>query len=574
MTKRAIIVLFFALILPVRTLAVEVRAFVDRTQIPVGESISLTVTIGGGQGVVDTSPIRDFKVVSRGSNSSIQIINGKTSQELSYNYTLIPLRNGKLVIPPLPVESGGKRYMTREISVNVSKTPPNPKRSRDVFIEGRVSKTEPYLGEQIIYSFRVYYAVRVNNLQFTPPDFTGFTTEKIEDKHFQTTLNGNHYNITERTIVLIPENTGPRTIEPAMLELDILSQGRSGNTPFDSIFNDPFFGRRNYVHKTFQTDRISVNVKPLPAYQGDVPFSGLVGDFDIRAELEKTDISVGESATLSVAVGGTGNVMDAKEPVIPIPDHFKTYKDAAEEDIHLGQEGYSGTKTFRVALVPLEAGKYDLEPVRIAFFDAPKGQYIIKETAPFHLNVKASENQENLEVYSSPEAPPASLKKKVEFTGRDILSVKEDLDAVSDHSLLPPLRFLLFMIIPVIVFVITSITLTLTKKKNDTKSVMMQRAQAALKKAETASGEAFSTWLYKSLVSAILAQAETNGVSLTYSEAENLLYRSGYPEETARKAAELLEKIELTKYSGVDTDPEYYQNLLTETRLFIRSLSA
>lgn len=45
--------------------AATVRAVVDRNQVTVGESISLQVTIEGGDGDVDLSGITDFKTVSQ-----------------------------------------------------------------------------------------------------------------------------------------------------------------------------------------------------------------------------------------------------------------------------------------------------------------------------------------------------------------------------------------------------------------------------------------------------------------------------------------------------------------------------
>ena len=126
--------------------AVEIEAHVDRTHITINESLNLTVTIGSAKGSVDIFPIKDFRVVSKGTSSSIQIINSRVSKKISYNYMLIPLKEGRLAVPPLSVESDGKTYKTREITIFVSKEPQYDQDAGDVFVRAHISEQTPYEG--------------------------------------------------------------------------------------------------------------------------------------------------------------------------------------------------------------------------------------------------------------------------------------------------------------------------------------------------------------------------------------------------------------------------------------------
>ena len=124
--------------------AVSVQASVDRTVLAPGESLILQVSVSGGKGEVDTDGIDDFKVVSRGSRTSVQVVNGQISEEKAYTFTLIPVREGRLTIPPLPVHSGGDTYHTREIALSVSRTPANPGAgAREVVERGTVFDQTP-----------------------------------------------------------------------------------------------------------------------------------------------------------------------------------------------------------------------------------------------------------------------------------------------------------------------------------------------------------------------------------------------------------------------------------------------
>ena len=74
------VIVFAVLNLCVSVHATEIQAGVDRTQMGSGESLELTVSVKDGEGSVDISPIRDFKVMSGGTSTSVQIINGRMSK--------------------------------------------------------------------------------------------------------------------------------------------------------------------------------------------------------------------------------------------------------------------------------------------------------------------------------------------------------------------------------------------------------------------------------------------------------------------------------------------------------------
>jgi hypothetical protein len=574
-------VAIFIFAFPALTHGAAVQSSVDTTQIRLGESLQLTVSISGNGGDVDISPIKNFKVISRGTSTNYQITNGQSSFEIRYNYTLIPLKDGRLSIPPLPVESGGKLYKTQEIIVQVSKrgqeTQGNAGNSRDVFIEAGVSEEAPYEGQQIIYTFMLYHAVQIANGKIRNLEFPGFSAKEIEArKPFRTVISGREYIANEVKYVLIPLNPGEKIIAPATLEYDlVVRRHRQRGNLFDSFFNDSFLNRE-LEPRVLTTEQIKVDVKPLPPYDGDVKFSGLVGKFNIRAELESDAMKVGDSATLSLAINGTGNIMDAEEPEIKLPENFKIYKDNPEEDIKLGASGYSGKKTFRMALVPVKEGNYALEKVRFSYFDTSKGAYEILSTPNLSLRVSPSEKKDELEIVSAPVSEAGGLKRKVEFTGRDILPLKEEIDALETRSTLSVSRFIFFLLIPVLLCLGVRIAFVFNRKGDDPAYLMAERAEKALKDAckIEESGEAFFSCLYKSVISAILSKARTKGESLTYTEAEQILRSAGYSEEITKQAAALLEKIESAQYSGLNMDKDFREKLLDETKKLVRVLGA
>lgn len=574
----AMLILFLGLMLPETVLGSEVRAFVDRTKASLGESLQLTVSIRGAGGDVDISPIRDFKVISRGTSSNYEMINGKTSWEMSYNYTLIPLKEGRLTIPPLRVNTDGEIRQTKEIIVEVVKRGEGEAEDRDLFVEAQVSNPNPYEGEQFVYTFKFYTAAQIaRGANFQKPSFSGFTSKNIEgEKSYQSVVSGRGYAVSELSYILVPTGAGEKIIEPAVLECNVArSRSRSGSA-FDSFFSDPFFGRTTLDPKILRTESLKVKVKPLPPYSGDAKFSGLVGRFDIQAKVENNRLKVGDSTTLSLTIQGAGNIMDAEDPEIKVPqESFKVYKDTPEESIQTGANGYFGKKVFRTAIVPVKAGQYSLEPIRIAYFDVSKGQYETRTTGPLSLMVSPSGEKDKAEVFSAPLSAGKSEKTKVEFTGRDILPLKESLDALENRAALTPARFALFLTVPALLFLLLRVALIMGRKNDDPAKLMAERAEKALKSAcsPDVSGEEFLSCLYRSVISIIFSKAGTKGESLTYTEAGEILRSCAYTDDIAEHAAAILEKIESAKFGGGTMDKAFKEKLLSETKELVRSLS-
>ncbi|QTA81278.1 Aerotolerance-related protein domain-containing protein [Desulfonema limicola] len=537
-----------------------------------GESLELSISISGDKGTVDINPIKDFKVVSRGTTSSIKMINTSFSQEIIYKYSLIPVKEGKLVIPPLPVKSDGKTYQTQAIDILVSEnTQTSQEGTREVFVTAEVSNTSPFEGQQFIYTFKFFQSVQITNARLQQPEFSGLTSAEIEKrKTYNTVISGREYHVTELNYILVPLKPGQITIEPALLSCDIVkrSSRRRG------FFDDPFFNR-NLESRVYKTQALNIDVQPLPAYEGEGMFSGLVGSFDISSEIENHEINVGDSVTLSITIQGTGNIMDAEEPEIQVSDAFKTYKDTPEEAVQMDNTGYFGKKIFRMALVPVKPGEFTLPPVSLVYFNTAAGKYEFKKTREINLKVNPSKEKDSLEVYSAPSEEKKPLKKKVEFTGRDILPLKEDINALEIQETMSLSKFIILLMVPCFLcFGVKSASLIMKKNSSPSK-IMSERAEKALKQASCAdsSGEEFLTCLYKALISAILSKAGVTGESLTCAEAREILQSRGYSPETSDQAAKLLEKIESARFSGLANNMESGRELLLETGQMLKRLS-
>ncbi|OQY04004.1 MAG: hypothetical protein B6I22_10375 [Desulfobacteraceae bacterium 4572_123] len=580
--QRAGICLFpavFIILIPVLAGAARISAFVDQNRITPDESIHLTVTIEGGKGEIDTSVIKDFSVVSRGTGSSVRIINGKTTRKTTSNFILIPLKNGALKIPPLSVKIDGELLKTREISIIVSPESAESSAKKDLFVSASVSKNSPYAGEQIIYTFKLFSLVRIGNLRFQKPEFSGFTARQIgESRTYQKVIEGRRFDVTELDYLLVSATSGIKTIDPALLGCDVIQRKENRTFGFDSFFNDQFFGNLNSKPVVLRTDPITVNVKSLPENSTGVDFSGLVGQFQMTAEIDSRILKTGDSTTLSVTITGNGNIMDAEVPGIKVPDGFKEYRDAPEETIGLGRNGYSGSKTFRSAIVALEPGEYKIESIDMVYFDPEKERYLPMHGGPFELTVDTSDEAVDAKAYTltAPDTVLKIKKQKVEFTGHDILPLKEELDALKSRMEISLIQFILFLLIPAFFYLSLRLVHIVIRKDLTHRTRMLKKSEKALKKAGRigTSGENFMDLLYRALVAAIFASADRAGESITYQEAREILRRRGYSDDVVCRAVDLLKYIESAKYGGQNPDADLKNDLLIQTRQLVkRSLS-
>ena len=186
------------------TQADEIKLTVStRSVVSVGDRFQLTYTVNVNGGQFTGPQIKNFRTLS-GPNiqtsQSYQVINGKMSQSISvsYVYYLQAFEEGAFEIPPASIEIEGEVIRSRPVSIEVvkgnarqgsdpSNTPGNNAANNpgeagemvsgdDVFLKAFVSNRNPYQGEQVIVSYKIYSAmVGISEIEFDNlASFPGF----------------------------------------------------------------------------------------------------------------------------------------------------------------------------------------------------------------------------------------------------------------------------------------------------------------------------------------------------------------------------------------------------------------
>lgn len=550
-------ILLFLVIIPFQGFCLDVTVQVDKNHISENDSILLQVIIKGGRGSVDTSVITDFKVIPRGTSTSVNIINGNYSKTLTHRYVLQPLRQGKLRIPALKVTDNGELFYTKEILVQATKLAPEKRKLAKIFATASLSEKELFAGEQCTYTFKFYTSVNFSRATLQEPSFSGFFAKEAEKrKNYSENINGIPYKITEINYLLVPEKIGQFEIEPAAIMCEIPVSGR--RDPFgNSFFSNSFFATGRTETKKIITESVKVKVKPLPIYKGKSFFSGLVGNFSIKAGLDSENVKAGDSVTFTITISGTGNVMDAVLPEISFPESFKIYDDEPEKKIIMTSKGYAGEKIFKKAVVPVKPGSFVIDPVTLTWFDVKSRKYESASTPLINFFVEKSDlgNLEKSSYQSGKRKDKKTIKKSVEITGHDIFALKEGPQVLTTRTSLPFYLFLFLLSMPGVIFCFFKVYLIFGRREASCSTIMEKRSKHNLQLAggDTLEMEDFLRFLYTALVSKVLSKGGVKGESLTKVETFDILFSKGYSLDTVQDVSEMLSDIESARYGGVSS---------------------
>ena len=452
----AIIMLSLA-VEPLYAQSPSIVAEIDRDRISIDETVILTIIVTGQINSPPTLPTLDFDIIGTSRGSQISIINGNMTTQSTYSFTLEPRRVGDLEINPITVEIDGQTYRTSSIRVKVSQgsapvlptvVPADPAagatslEGQDFFVEAEVDNLSPYLSQQVTYTFRFYQAVNLRSQPtYDAPDFAGFWNQHETQQSTYTIEAANRtYRVTELQTILFPTVVGERTIKPAQLAI-----AGSYFEPGESLY----------------TELIKLDVQALPAPQPDT-FRGAVGQFDISASVEPTEVDVNEPITLRVTVEGQGNVDTFPPPELPELDDWRVFEATSSTNSELRDAYLFGSRVDEQLWIPSKGGQYTIPAITYTYFDPDTQTYETANTEPIPVNVIGEEAQEEPvaapTVASAPSAPSApnpahSVAEPLNVDIRHIKPVPAVLTAARP-SLISRLNYRIAWVMPLLLFVI------------------------------------------------------------------------------------------------------------------------
>jgi len=371
---------------------------VDRTTLTTDEVLVLTVVVVNANDLRPQLPALDgFRISNSSSSYQVSIVNGSVTSNNTFRYVLQPTRSGNLQINPVRLNVNGQAYSTEPIDIQVSPgiaptlpTPTLPQAAPsvqepaqepanapnvqsdvqgDIFVEALVDNPNPYLGEQILYIFRLYRAVRLaGQPEFTAPEFTGFwNQQETQQAQYSTEVNNRTYQVSELSTILFPTVVGERTLQPAELYIP-----------------GPFFSQGNRA-KT-KPVKLSIRPHPEPVPEG---FNGAVGeDLTLLADIDLTALAVNEPLTLRLSLQGTGNADTWPDPSTPELDQWRVFESNSTTNVQVQGKKITGSRIYEQLMVPNQAGAYTIPAIAYTYFNPATETYETTATEPLIVAVE------------------------------------------------------------------------------------------------------------------------------------------------------------------------------------------
>ena len=504
-------------------------------------------------------------------SSSYQWINGQGSKSSSEEYTILyrAEKAGTYTIPAATIEADGKRYSTKQLTIEIlppdnsdnsgnqsqqgvrvddinTQSSSKPLSAKDLFVRIEMSKQKVYEQEAVVCTIKLY--TKYNISKFMPtiqPSFDGFLIEELPNQASLNNIehyNGENYMVAElKKCILFPQKSGKLTITSGNYDVTIVQY---------EVVRSVFGPMRQPVETNVQvkSNSASVNILPLPTPKPE-SFSGAVGKFSVSTEVKPDKFKTYEAATYNYIVSGSGNIKYVKTPEINFPSQFDVYDPQNVVNVKPSGSTVKGTSKFEYTFIPQYVGDYEIPESKFTYFDPSSGKY---ET----INIPAK----TISVAKGVASAATVVAKDVEIKNTDILHIKSgDLGLSKNHGMyLSSFAYWLWYILPVIILI--TILWMYRKSIKERSNIQMMKtkrankvAQKRLKLAKSFMQANDSNKFYAEILKALWGYL-SDKLSIPVSELsrENItseLERYGAEETVVSELISVLDKCEFAQYA-------------------------
>jgi hypothetical protein len=416
-----------------------IRVTVNPKEVSVGDNFVVNIEISGDEmsSVEEPKlpPIKNAQFVQGNTSqrlNSMTVTNAagaleyKAVQTLIYSYVYQATAPGSVVMPSLIVDVGGEKMRTAPAGITVlpagkvakGRQPKAGDDIEDVFgadtlddaakmedrfmqllqrrfgnaaaggfqavpqinekdafvIVAEVDKTNVFKGEQITASWYLYTKAGVREIDTLKyPDLKGFWKEDIELAtilNFQPAqLNNQPYNkALLASYALFPIEEGKATVDAYRAKVTVVG------------------GLGESMTLTKNSESIPILVKPLPKDNGTSVFSGAVGEFQMKADIDGGTVVTNQPFAVKIHVEGRGNAKQFELPGLNLPPDVEVYD--IKKDAKFFKTGTS-FKEFEVLLIPRKEGDLVIPPIKTTVFNPRTEKYEELATAEIKVRVLA-----------------------------------------------------------------------------------------------------------------------------------------------------------------------------------------
>ncbi len=436
--------------------ASAMRLTIEPQSLGVGDDALATVTIDGKASMQPELVGADgFDVAGRSTQSSVQWINGSLSVSRQIVFTLRARREGRFNIAAAAGRNGADRSNAVAVVVVAGSAgaqrgapparpngppaaPPAPdreQRGKPFFIQAVVRPTTAYPGQQVTVEYDLHVRADVQAEKFeldSAPEFVGFTQRELPSStklaFVDETIGGTAYRATPvKRYALFPMAPGEGTVGGFGMRIQYVRRSDRPGRNLDPFAMFPSLMRERDVAEV-ASDPVKITVQPLPTEGQPPDFNGAVGRYDIKAEVDRTDVPVGEPFTLNLTISGDGDVETVHRPKENVDANLRVYSDKDRAEVTPTFDKIAGKKIFETIFIASAPGNYEIPALRLPYFDPDARQYKTAASAPVAVRATGEAQagaSKSLQVVS---------REAVELRGRDLRYIRRDKPALQMRS--------------------------------------------------------------------------------------------------------------------------------------------
>jgi hypothetical protein len=530
-----------------------------------------------------------FTVIGGPSQSqSTSIVNRRVSMELSWTYVLKADKVGNYFIGPASVKSDGKTLKSNRIKVQVSEPSEAEKQRRrneaqkeqqlqeqaekvisdNLYMKIKISRSEAYIGEQILATYELYANDDLNIVQLDLkdlPEFNGFWTQDFdrEARWERTIENGVRFKkAIIKQVLLYPQQSGKLTLDP--MTWDAVVRLRTGNNQRRrrSIFDD-FFDRGSYQDFKYivNSGARTINIKDLPEPK-PMSFYGAVGEYTLESWLDKTKVKAGETIALKVKLEGEGNMKLLSPAELDFPPGFELFEPKMIDNSKSTTAGTSGNVIFEYLMIPRNEGEFKIPAFEYSIFDTKSKKYKSLSTEEFTVTVEKGDGTQDQTVITGVN------KEDIQYLGKDIRFIKTNADLIKNRFVF--IFSIWYWILVIMGIVMLFILIAYKRKSEDEKqneTLLKTRKAKKIAKKRLASSklhldkndkDKFFEEMVRVLWGYISDKLAIPVSDLTKENVIEKLEEKGVGIDTSKEAIELIELCEFARYapSSEGNDPQ------------------
>lgn len=353
----------------------QVIARLDRQVIAIDETVGLTIEADGARNAIadiDTSALeKNFSILSRSSNSSVQIINGSATVKKTWTFAIEAKHTGNFTIPQFVIGKEKSNPLTIKVTDSTPATALDSQNMKNVFIEITPQMDTPaYLQGQITVSVKLFInrQMRISEASLEEPDITHAIVQKLGDDHnYQVKKGDKTFQVIERKYAIMAEEGDAVIIPPLRFQAVSLNSGSR------RLMGDPFFNQFSNQGKRIRakSQELKIALTPVPAeFHGKnwLPARGL-------KIMEHPDagkkLKVGEPLTRVIQIEALGLTAEQLPDIeVKAPEGSKVYLDQPEMQTKVDNGNLlHAVKRQSLAFIPSRPGTFTLPAINIEWWD-------------------------------------------------------------------------------------------------------------------------------------------------------------------------------------------------------------